>query len=366
MKNILIVNEAGDAYPSGRIRASIYHDHFRKAGYQVKYKTYLSPWIIKFSTAENPMATLFRLSGLMKIILAFNVFVLRRVNIFLIPYLSRKFDVIYLQKVLSWDLVEKIANRSRARLVYDLNDGLWLPIWQKHVAGGIENIFAKVHAVTCDNPFGVEFAARFNVNSYLIPDSPQVELFDVRRSTVVKDEEVITLGWIGTPGTLFNLYVIFEALEAIFARHKNIHLRLLGTGNNSALLPCFEKVKFSTKPFYSQDELVEEVLKMDIGLFPLFNIDNSNARGVLKATIYMSGEAAVIGSAVGQSNDLIRDGDNGMLAKDSSEWIDKLSLLISDADLRKNVARRGLETIKEGFTIEKNFEKLVKVLSKVD
>jgi glycosyltransferase involved in cell wall biosynthesis len=365
MKNILIINEAGDAYPSGRIRATIYHDYFKRAGYRVTYKSYLSSWAIKFSTAENLMATLFRLTGLMKVLLAFNLLVLKRVNIFLIPHLCKKFDVIYLQKVLSWDLVEKIANQSRARLVYDLNDGLWLPIWQKHVAGGVENILAKVQAVTCDNPFGVEFARKFNANSYLIPDSPQVELFDARRSMVVKDDKVITLGWIGTPGTLFNLYVIFEALEAIFSRHKNIHLRLLGSGYNSALLPCFEKVKFSTKPFYSQAELVEEVLKMDIGLFPLFNIDNSNARGVLKATIYMSGETAVIGSAVGQSNDLIRDGDNGMLAKNSGEWIDKLSLLISDADLRKNIARRGLETIREGFTIEKNFEKLARVLGQV-
>jgi len=364
MKKILIINEAGDGYPSGIIRASIYRECFENSGYHVTYKSFQNPAIVKLANSDSFFAKVLRGMRFIQLLQALNTFLIKRANVLMIPYLTRKFDIIYLQKVLSWSLIQKISKMSRARLVYDLNDGLWLPIWQKQVRGEIGNILSTVDAVTCDNPFGVEYAKKFNQNSYLIPDSPQVELFDKRRDAVDGNSKIITLGWIGTPGTLFNLYSIFEPLEQIFGKYDNIHLRLLGAGYNRDLLPCFEKVKFSVKPFYNQRELVDEVLKMDIGLFPLFNIDNSNARGVLKATIYMSGEAAVIGSAVGQSIDLIEDGVNGMLAGTSSEWVEKLSTLIENVNLRKKIAKKALETIKNGYTINKNFEKLISALDK--
>ena len=156
--------------------------------------------------------------------------------------------------------------------------------------------------------------------------------------------------------------MILEPLEAIFSRFDNIHLRIVGSGNNPALIPCFEKVRYSTKPYYSQTELIQEVLKMDIGLFPLFDIENSKARGILKATVYMSGETAVISSAVGQSKDLIQDGVNGMLATSNKEWEDKLETLITNSELRKKISVNGMETVRANFTLEQNFEKLLSAL----
>jgi glycosyltransferase involved in cell wall biosynthesis len=121
-------------------------------------------------------------------------------------------------------------------------------------------------------------------------------------------------------------------------------------------------VKYEIVHSYTQTELVEEVLKMDIGIFPMFDIENSRARGILKATIYMSGEAAVISSAVGQSNELIQDGVNGMLATDTKSWEEKLEALITNPELRKRIAAKGLETVRAGFSLDQNFKKLQEVL----
>jgi glycosyltransferase involved in cell wall biosynthesis len=101
---------------------------------------------------------------------------------------------------------------------------------------------------------------------------------------------------------------------------------------------------------------------MDIGLFPLFDVEDSRIRGFLKALVYMSGETAVIASPRGQIPELIQDGINGMLADSGSEWEEKLGLLIKDAVLRKQIAARGLETARRHFSIEKSFEGLLLAL----
>ena len=81
--------------------------------------------------------------------------------------------------------------------------------------------------------------------------------------------------------------------------------------------------------------MIKETLSMDIGLFPLDDSVSSEVRGILKATIYMCGEVAVICSPVGQLNDFITEGYNGLLANGKNEWGEKLELLILDIALRR-------------------------------
>jgi glycosyltransferase involved in cell wall biosynthesis len=108
--------------------------------------------------------------------------------------------------------------------------------------------------------------------------------------------------------------------------------------------------------------MIEEVLGMDIGLFPLQDVEASIVRGVLKATVYMAGEAVVVCSRVGQSLDMIQDGVNGMLASSSEEWEKKIELLITNPILRERITKAGLETVREGFRVEKSFLKLCSIL----
>ena len=194
----------------------------------------------------------------------------------------------------------------------------------------------KVDAVTTDNEVTASYVRSLNTPCIVIPDAPALDAFDQKRAELnKKPTDRIVLGWLGSPGTAYNLFVVWEALEELFKRHNNLHLRLVGTGNDSRFIPEFEKVKFSCVPFYNQASMVEEVFGMHIGIFPLQNVERCQMRGVFKATNYMSGEAAVVASPVGQCPDFIKDGVNGMLAATTEEWIEN-SKLILDADLERD------------------------------
>jgi glycosyltransferase involved in cell wall biosynthesis len=271
--------------------------------------------------------------------------------------MARDHDVVYLVKVASLELIKQIRIHSGARIVYDLADALWLP-HHANVYPNLGEMLRAVDAITCDNQFVVEFARQYNESLFLCSPPSQVELFDAarRKHNAKPRHDDIVIGWIGSAETAYNLYNIWEELEILFEKHSGIHLRLVGVGNNRHMIPHFESVRFSILPTYRRQEMVTEVLGMDIGLFPMFDIEDSRARGILKALIYMSGEAAVIASPRGDCINLIADGTNGLLADASTEWIDKLSALIDDAQLRQELASRGLETVRTRYSMKEAFE----------
>lgn len=338
-KRLLVVLELGRHMPSGVVRALIYRDRFKNAGFSARYVDHYK--------------------GLGLTLRGFNR-LYRYFSEWWITRLARRADVVYMSKINSLPFIQRLRKATRARLVLDFGDALW--VHDKSRERKFDQVLRLVDAVTTDGPQTAEYVRPVNPNCVVIPDCPQVERFDEMRSQVAKRRDgTIVIGWVGSFSTTYNLYVVWEALEKLFVRYDNLHLRLVGT--NKSLLPPFEKIKFSVLPAYDQESMIREVLQMDIGLFPLQDVEASRVRGVLKAAVYMSGEAAVVCSPVGQCTDLIKDGENGMLAYSTEEWVSKLETLIRDEPLRRRIARAGLEKVRADFTIDKSFSLLRSVLS---
>ena len=355
---VLIVLEAGDAYPSGYLRGLIYRDHFAQAGFQVEYVSRLHPRLVRIVGFPSSW-----LIARLRPVLQQLTFALGRVSERLIVRKARGYDVVYMSKVTTLRFVKELR-RTNARLVLDFGDAVWLP---GRAGEQFNEILQMVDAITTDNEVTADYARKLNPNCMVIPDCPQIELFDRRRSQCNPlTDSRITLGWIGSPGTAYNLFVVWEALEKLFGKYPNLHLRLLGMGTDRRLLPPFERVKYSGRVSYSQAEMIDEVLAMNIGLFPLQDVEASHVRGALKATVYMAGEAVAVCSPVGQCADLIQDGVNGMLARDSKEWFEKIEQLILAPDLRQRISEAGLKTVRGQFTVAKSFERLRSVLDNVN
>lgn len=363
VRRILIVLAAGDAYPSGFIRGLIYRDHFERSGLRVTYVSRLYPPLIRL--LDTPPRWLWRLmgAGLGGLISRFAQG-LGVIADTVITWRARRYDVVYMSKVTSPRLVRKLRAQTRTRLVLDFGDALWLP-----GRGGerFNDILRQVDAVTTDNELTADYVRRLNPRCTVIPDCPQVEWFDRRRvergPRRPHPNDVVTIGWIGTPNTVHNLFVAWEALERVCARHQNVRVRLVGVGRDLQGVPPFERVPYSVRSRYNREQMIDEVLGMDIGLFPLQDVEASRVRGVLKATVYMAGEAVAVCSPVGQNRDLIRDGVNGFLAGATAEWEAKLEQLVTSPELRARVARTALEEVRRDFSVDRSFAKLHTVLT---
>jgi glycosyltransferase involved in cell wall biosynthesis len=359
---ILIILEAGEVIPSGVVRGTIYRDYFRQNGFEIKYLSRTFPPLASLLMTPPRWLRPLMAAGLWRVFSIVSIGVSRLLETYII-HVAKHYEVIYTSKVLKFSFFEKLRRHTKARLVLDFGDSVWLPQFGIRQLG---ETLQLADAVTTDNDRTAAYIRQFNPNCTVIPDCPQVELFDRQRDHLknTSEKEKIILGWIGTPGSAFNLFVVWEALERLFVRHENLHLRLVGTelkGN----LPQFEKVECSCRPRYDQAGMIEEVLAMDIGLFPLFDVEASRVRGILKATVYMAGEAVVVGSPVGQSAELIQDGVNGLLAASSEEWEKKLDMLITNAPYRRRISQAALQKVRRDFTIARSFEKLVSVLSPI-
>lgn len=265
-------------------------------------------------------------------------------------------DLVYLVKVPHLALYQRLRALKRPTVVADVNDGLWLPQFQHSGWRDLDEILRTAHGVICENAYVAGYARRLNPNVAVVPDAPQVELYDQRRPAIARRRDRVVLGWLGSPENAGSLFHIFEPLELLARRVPGWHLRIVGADRH--LLPRFERVTFSCLPRYGQQEMIDETLAFDLGLFPMYHVDDGLARGNLKAMIYMSAGAAAVCEDFGENRTLIQDGVNGVLAGTPDEWAHKLERLVADASWRERIAQRGLETVRTQFSAAAVFAQL--------
>ncbi len=355
-KKILYILSGNE--PSGYVRARIFKTENEKQGLDVDFIQLKSDFLIKTMMKLKPLL-LAKLTIELIIKISYN---LKR---FYLMRIIDNYDVIIAIKFIKSDLLKRIKSNSKALLIYDFDDSVWLNAFDG------EDEFAKkvtiVDCVTSGNSYLASKAAQYNKNSYVVNAPSQIEQFMACKSCekdYSEDKKEIIIGWIGSPSTLFSLYKIYDALEIIGEKYPNVVLKLVGTGKDSKMIPRFEKIKVRTISSYDQSEMIKQVSSFDIGLYPLFLSELSLGRGPLKATIYMAGKVPLICSGYIENNKIVEDGVNGFFANETSEWIDKLSLLIENRSLREKIGLNGFKYASEHNSINKSTNQLLEIIGK--
>jgi len=344
------------AQTSSFVRGSVYKEEFKKRNIQVDYFQLNSQklTLLIYSTSFYPVRLLFRILNKL-------YFLLRR---YLLFKRVAKYDVIVAIKYIDSKLLKQIKFKSNALLIYDFDDAVWLKMFF-----GEDELLKKlsiVDYVTSDNSYLAKFVSSYNKNSYVVNGPCQIEKFISKiNNTEFKSSnlnETVILGWVGSNSTLFYLYKIYDALELIGEKYANVVLKLVGTGYDPLLIPPFEKMKVILIPEYDQNEMIKQVYSFDIGLYPLFLNQLSLGRGSLKATIYMAGSIPTVCSSIGENEKIIQDGVNGFLADNTDEWVEKLSLLIENPTIRKEIGKKGFDFAASNYSIESCLTQFLNIL----
>lgn len=187
--------------------------------------------------------------------------------------------------------------------------------------------------VIVGNSYLAEHAQRFNSNVKILPIGLKVS--DYKLDCPPKDDGKIRLVWIGSKSTLNYLAEMKPTFEEIGVRFDNVILRII----------CDEFFDLENMPvekqLWSKDTRSIDLATSDIGLAPLPNDRFTKGKCSFKVLEYASAGLPVVASPIGTNSDHIRDNVTGFLVIETQEWIDRITQLIEDGQLRKKMGQEG-------------------------
>jgi len=189
---------------------------------------------------------------------------------------------------------------------------------------------------------------------FVVPTSIDTNLYPKKKKT--SNHEEIILGWIGTKGNLKYLKKLEPIFEILGQRFPKVRLKIVS--NDFYESSCLPTIK---KPWKLEDEN-EDLISFDIGLMPLNEDLWSKGKCGLKIIQYLSVGVPVVCTPVGINSDIVKDGENGFWATNHEEWVERLSVLIQNPDLRYHMGLKGMETVEREYSLAVTSEKFFQVL----
>ena len=166
------------------------------------------------------------------------------------------------------------------------------------------------------------------------------------KNEVEKDtENQLTIGWTGTHTTVKYLHQIESVLAKI---QQQVGFKFHVISNQD---PNFKQLDYIYFKWRRRSE-IEDLAKIDIGLMPLLDNDWSRGKCGFKALQYMAMEIPSIISPVGVNKKIIKEGVNGFLAKNETDWEKRIVELLNSKELRSKIGSNGIETVKKTYSVE--------------
>jgi glycosyltransferase involved in cell wall biosynthesis len=188
----------------------------------------------------------------------------------------------------------------------------------------------------------------------VIPTSIDTNLYPKKKE--ISNHEEIILGWIGTKGNLKYLKKLEPVFETIHQRFPRVKLKIVSNDfYDSPHLPVVKKL-------WKLEDENEDLISFDIGLMPIEDDLWAKGKCGLKIIQYLSVGVPVVCTPVGINSDIVKDGGNGFWATNHQEWVDRLSNLIQNPDLRLRLGLKGIETVEQEYSLTVTSEKFFQVL----
>jgi glycosyltransferase involved in cell wall biosynthesis len=266
---------------------------------------------------------------------------------------AREFDAVVVMReatMLGGALVERAIARAGVPLLYDFDDAIWLPDTSgrngafalARAPWKVAEVCGLAAAVTVGNAYLAAYARRHAPSVHVVRTSIDVDRF-VPAPPPPADQP-FTVVWTGSHSTLAHLETIRPALEAV-GRELPTRLRVIC----DAAPPAFEHVALEFIPWRSQSEAAD-LAAGHVGVMPLVETPATLGKCGCKALQYMAvGRPAVV-SPVGINREIVRDGENGLLATSLDAWAAQLVRLARDPGLAARLAAAGRRTVLDGFT----------------
>ena len=286
---------------------------------------------------------------------------------------AKDFDIIFIQRealLLGSSYFEKQFFKKN-KVVFDFDDSIWLldtsPENKKFEFLKNPNKtkinIAHAHCIIAGNSFLANYAKQFNQNTIIIPTTIDCDFHfqkpELKNMVLgyARTDKKIVIGWSGSISTIKHFEIAIPALKEVQNKYPNqIEIHVIGQGSYT-----HPEISIISKNWSAKTE-VDDLNYFDIGIMPLPNDEWVKGKCGLKGLSYMACGVPTIMSDVGVNSEIIQNGKNGYLAQSEKEWVDCISLLIENSDLRHVIGQAGRETVVKNYSVDANKVKYLEVL----
>lgn len=257
------------------------------------------------------------------------------------------YDVVLLQrKLFQWWTVWYIRKKSKV-LIYDFDDAVMFrdsnaPSF--HSPSGLKRFkytLKHVDLVISGNEYLRKLSLSHAKKVFVIPTGIDTQVYT--QEYLHNNRLPFTIGWIGSKPNLIYLKELIEPLNKLYAMTKSFRLKIVCDDFIDGFECSVEK------KLWKKDDEVKDIQSFDIGVFPLLEDKWTRGKCALKLLQYMSCGVASVSSATDVTSRIVRDGINGYLASTAAEWLEKLKLLIQDAEKRRSIGMEGRKSLDGSF-----------------
>lgn len=255
-------------------------------------------------------------------------------------------------------LLEKAIAKRGKPVIYQLDDPLYIPY--RSPANGylsyfkffskIADIIRLSKVVIVNSSHIRDYASQFNQNIWQIPSLVDTDKY-VYRSDLQKCDRVC-IGWSGSPTTTGNLKIVASALKELQQRVEHDVYLIGGTDFD---LPG---VEYKAQTWNAQTE-VNDLRRIHVGMVPLPNNEWNKRKFIMKSAQYMALGIPPVATPLASNPEVIEHGVTGFLAGTEKDWIEYLSLLVSDHQLRTKMSENAAQVAEARYSLRANSGKIV-------
>jgi glycosyltransferase involved in cell wall biosynthesis len=172
---------------------------------------------------------------------------------------------------------------------------------------------------------------------------------------VQPQNEVFTVGWIGTPANVKYLAHIAPALKEVC---RNGVGRLVTVGARPWELG---DINGEIRKWSLETESAD-IQSFDVGIMPLPDTPFERGKCAYKILQYFACGRPAVASPVGVNSQVVEQGVNGYLPSTTNQWIHALSTLRDNPSLRHLMGTLGRQKIENSYSLQKTAPRLASLL----
>ncbi len=269
---------------------------------------------------------------------------------------ARSHDAVFVQKKRLPGLFQNWLRRRGIPLIYDFDDAVLFRSSRHETPDSparrrrFEAMVRASETVIAGSAYLRSLVEGIHPSVHVVPTSIDCSRYRVRGH---EGGDRVVLGWIGGRKSLEFLETLAPVLSRIGRDHPGSALKIVC--NAFFRVDGLEVIE---KPWREAEE-TEDVASFDIGLAPLPDDPWSRGKCATKLLQCMAAGVPTVASPVGSHEEIVTDGEDGMLASTPDEWYDRLTRLVQDVALRRRIGAAARRRVEAAYATAVSAPKLV-------